>query len=82
MELLIQTLGWLGTGVVLLAYFLISSKKLSAESMWYQAMNLFGVIGVGVSVYHQEAWSAFVLQVAWGGIALWALIKMKLKTAQ
>jgi paired small multidrug resistance pump len=77
MELLIQIAGWIGTSLVLLAYFLVSSKKLSATSFVYQLMNLFGVIGVGISVYHQHAWSALALQSVWGIIAAVSLIKIQ-----
>ena len=38
-------------------------------------MNLFGAIGVGISVFHHQAWSAFVLQVIWGIIAIVSLLK-------
>lgn len=82
MELLIQAVGWIGTFLVVLAYFLISYKKLSPTSSVYQLLNLLGVIGVGINVYHQEAWSALALQLTWGIIAFMALLKLQLKKAQ
>ncbi len=77
MEILIEIGGWIGTGLVLLAYFLVSNNKVSGNSQSYQLMNLFGVIGVGLNVFHQQAWPALALQVIWGFIALAALIKRK-----
>ena len=38
-------------------------------------MNLFGAFGVGVNVFHQQAWPAVALQVVWGIIAIISLIK-------
>lgn len=76
MEFLIQTLGWIGTGLVLFAYYLVSAKKISATSFLYQLMNLLGVIGVGIGVYHVHAWSALALQVVWGTIALASLVRI------
>jgi len=75
MEILIQTSGWVGSFLIVLAYFLISYKKIDAGSKAYQAMNLLGAIGVGVNVFHQEAWPAVALQVVWGVIAILALVK-------
>ncbi|MCK9344864.1 MAG: hypothetical protein M0P64_01910 [Candidatus Pacebacteria bacterium] len=75
MEILIQTAGWVGSFLIVLAYFLISYKKIDAGSKAYQAMNLLGALGVGVNVFHQEAWPAVALQVVWGIIAVLALMK-------
>ena len=38
-------------------------------------MNLLGAIGVGVNIFHQQAWPAIALQVVWGIIAIAALTK-------
>ncbi len=40
-------------------------------------MNLFGALGVGVNVFIQQAWPALTLQVVWGIIAIFSLIKMR-----
>ena len=47
--------------------------------MWYQAMNFFGALGVGVNVFYQAAWPALALQVVWGIIAVIALVNIFLK---
>ena len=75
MEVLIQTLGWIGTLLIVSAYYLVSSKKLTGNNRTYQAMNLFGAIGVGIHVFYQEAWPAVALQSIWGIIAILSLIK-------
>ena len=77
MSLLISTLGWVGTFLVIIAYFLVSSKKLSPTSATYQLLNLFGVMGVGASLWYVEAWSALTLQIVWGIIALISLVKLQ-----
>ncbi len=74
METLIQIVGWVGTFLIVLAYFLVSYKKVDGSSKIYQAMNLLGAMGVGVNVFHQQAWPAVALQVTWGIIAIVALI--------
>lgn len=77
METLIQTTGWIGTILIVLAYFLVSYRKVSGTSKIYQAINLFGAIGVGINVFYQQAWPAVALQIVWGIIAIIALMKSK-----
>jgi len=77
METFIQIFGWIGTFLIVLAYFLVSYKKVDGSSKVYQAMNLFGAIGVGINVFHQQAWPAVALQIVWGIIAIFSLIKIR-----
>jgi cell division protein FtsW (lipid II flippase) len=77
MEIILQSIGWVGTFLIVVAYFLVSYKKIDPGSHLYQTMNLLGAIGVGVNVFQQQAWPAVALQVIWGIIALIALIKRK-----
>lgn len=73
---IIEVIGWIGTFLVVLAYFLVSYKKLEPTSRSYQLLNLFGALGIGVNVWHHQAWPSFALQIVWGAIALVALAKM------
>lgn len=76
MEILIQIVGWVGTFLIVSAYFLlVMFKKIDENSKIYQVMNLFGAIGVGMNVFYHQAWPVVVLQVVWGIIAIVALIK-------
>ena len=75
MEIVIQIFGWIGTTLIVIAYFLVSRQYLSSQSRVYQFLNLFGAIGVGANVFYQEAWPAVVLQIVWGVIAILSLIR-------
>jgi len=75
MEILAQIIGWAGTFLIVLAYFLVSNKKVESTSKSYQLMNLFGAIGVGVNVFFQHAWPAFALQIIWGIIAIVSILR-------
>lgn len=70
-------LGWIGTVLILLAYFLNSTGRVGGAGRPYQLLNLAGAICMGVSVYHQTAWPAVALQFAWGAIAVYSLLKNK-----
>ncbi len=75
MEIFAQIVGWIGAFLVVLAYFLVSYKKVQGDSRIYQLMNLFGAIGVSINASYQEAWPSFAIQIVWGVIAIVALVK-------
>lgn len=77
MNIFSQILGWGGTFLVVLAYFLVSNNKIKATSKVYQFINLFGAIGVGFNVFYQHAWPSFALQIIWAIIAIYSLLKIK-----
>jgi hypothetical protein len=77
LEILIQTIGWIGTALIVWAYYQVSNKKIDPVGKYYQWLNLVGAAGVGVNVFHQQAWPAFALEVIWAGIAAAALIRCR-----
>jgi len=77
MEIASQIIDWIGTFLIVLAYFLVSTKKVDGQSKSYQTLNLLGAIAVGVNVLHQHAWPALALQIIWGIIAIVSLLKVK-----
>ncbi|MBK5215390.1 MAG: hypothetical protein JJE53_01090 [Candidatus Pacebacteria bacterium] len=75
MEILTEVIGWIGTVLIVLAYYLVSTNKISGTSRNYQLLNVFGALAVGVNVFKQAAWPAFTLEVVWVLIAIYSLIK-------
>ncbi len=78
-EIFIQIAGWTGTFLIVMAYFLVSFKKIGPGKKAYQLMNLFGAIGVGVNVFYHQAWPALVMEIVWAAIAVFALINLTRK---
>ena len=72
-------IGWIGMILVLLAYLLVSNNKIT-NGFTYQILNLIASICMAIGVYPKNAWFSFALQVAWGIIAIVALIKLKKKS--
>ena len=68
--------GWVGMILVLLAYALLSTKKID-NGKTYQVINLVAALLMAIGVYPKKAWFSFTLQVAWAIIAIIAIIKMK-----
>lgn len=69
-------IGWIGMILVLLAYLLVSNNKIT-NGFTYQILNLIASICMAIGVYPKNAWFSFALQVAWGIIAIVALIKLR-----
>jgi hypothetical protein len=70
-NLWVDLLGWLGAGVLLFAYFLVSSRRVHGGSLLYQSLNAAGSVLLGVnSLYYGAVPSAFV-NVVWLGIAVY-----------
>lgn len=71
-----ETAGWIGTVLILAAYFLVSTKKVSPSSVNYQLMNLLGALGVAINVFVNKAYPSLALEIVWGLIAGFALYKI------
>jgi len=77
MQFITQIFGWIGTLVIIIAYLLVSYKKVDGTNKYYQMMNLFGAVCVGLNVFQQKAWPALTLQIVWGIIAISSLLTNK-----
>jgi hypothetical protein len=73
--MIIQILGWVGMVVIVLAHYLVSTKKISGISKRYHLLNIVGSVLVGLSVIQTRSWPALALQIAWILIALYAISK-------
>jgi hypothetical protein len=70
-----EIIGWIGTAAILLAYFLVSTGKLSAKSKEYQLLNLLGALGVIINSGIHKAIPSVGLNVVWLTIATYGLLK-------
>ena len=73
MEIFIQILGWIGTLLIIGAYYLVSRNSVDGKNRVYQLMNFFGSSLLLIHVFHQRAWPAVALQLVWMTIALYTL---------
>ena len=71
-------MGWIGATMMLLAYMLLSTGKISNHYL-YQILNLVAAIFMGIGLYPKNAWFSFSLEVIWGIIAVVSIIKIKNK---
>lgn len=77
MVIFVNILGWGGTVCVLLAYYLVSTKRVTGQSRKFQVLNLCGAIGLIVNGIYYFALPSVGLNVAWLAIAIIGLVQWK-----
>lgn len=65
MTILFELFGWIGTSLIVYAYYLNSSKKIKPTSKKYLYYNLIGSFLLGLNVLERGAYPALFLQVVW-----------------
>ena len=72
-EVLIEVVGWAGAGLILLAYLLVSTERLTGRSPAFQWMNLVGAAGFVVNGAWHGAIPSATLNIVWMAIAAFSL---------
>lgn len=67
--------GIVGTLMILGAFFLLQAGKISGTGLSYQLLNLFGALGVLMSLLGQFNISVFVLEIAWMAISIFGIAR-------
>ncbi len=75
-DVLINILGWIGAIALMVAYALISAKRVEGDSTGYQLLNLVGSILLMLNTLYYEAYPSSFLNLFWMGVALYALRKV------
>ena len=68
-ETWVHIIGIVGAALLLLAYFLVSRKKVDGGSRIYQLLNLAGAAMLTVLTAYTGAWAAMGLNIIWALIA-------------
>ncbi|WP_432827081.1 CBU_0592 family membrane protein [Dactylosporangium sp. CA-092794] len=71
-------LGWVGAALVLVAYALVSAKRLAGDGLPFQVMNIAGAVTLAVNSAASNAWPSVVVNVVWvgiGGVAMFRLAR-------
>ena len=77
--LLLNLLGWAGAFLLLLAYALVSFKKLEADSQTYQWLNITASILLLINTIYYCAYSSSFVNAAWTIIAFFAILTIRRK---
>ena len=77
MDLTIDILGWFGAIVVLLAYALVSTRRVEGDSLPYQSLNIAGASLLLANTAYKGAYPSTFVNAIWIGIAILALCRAK-----
>lgn len=76
MEIILQALGWIGAFGLLSAFYLNSTKKLSADSAKYQSINLISAIMLAINAIYIGSIPFVIINVFWAIVAAISLSKL------
>jgi phosphoglycerol transferase MdoB-like AlkP superfamily enzyme len=77
----VDLVGWIGAGLLLIAYGLVSFKKLRADSGYYQLLNVVGSCLLIVNTIYYRAYPSAVVNLIWIIIALVAAYRLRSSAA-
>lgn len=72
--MIVDIVGWIGASLILIAYYLISNKKLTSNNKKYQLLNLTGALMLMVNAYVNGSFPLTGLNVIWAIVAVKALL--------
>ncbi|HEX9582257.1 MAG TPA: hypothetical protein VF970_14230 [Gemmatimonadales bacterium] len=82
MQTLIDTLGWIGAAAVLVAYWMVSSHRVTGGARLYQALNACGSVFLLANTLYYGAYPSTFVNGIWLGIAVWALARARARRAE
>jgi hypothetical protein len=68
-----DAIGWMGAALLLVAYAMVSSKKLEVDSTAYQLLNIIGSVFLVANTIFYRAYPSSFVNVIWAGIAIFSI---------
>jgi hypothetical protein len=72
----IALLGWVGAAVLLAAYALVSTKRITGDSAVFQGLNMAGGAALALNSAANGAWPSAALNVVWVAIGAVAMFRL------
>jgi len=72
--IMIDVGGWIGAALLLIAYALVSTRRLVGDSTIYQLLNVSGSVLLIINSFFYGAYPSVGINIAWIAIALSALL--------
>jgi hypothetical protein len=69
-EILINIFGWVGAILLVLAYGLVSIKRVGGDSIFYQILNVIASVLLITNSYYYKAFPSVAVNCIWISIAL------------
>jgi hypothetical protein len=80
--LIVDISGWIGAILLLLAYGLVSRKKVAGDAISYQLLNAVGSIFLIVNSFYYKAYPSVAVNVFWISIALITMLQYRKKAKE
>ena len=77
--MLVDVAGWIGVVALLVAYGLVSTKRIEGDSVVYQMLNLVGAGLLIANSFYYGAYPSVGINVIWIGIAVYALWRRQVR---
>ena len=74
-NLAINIVGWVGVAMLLLAYWMVSTKRMEGSGIAFQLLNILGAAGLVTNSYYYGALPSVGVNVAWIAIGGYALLR-------
>ncbi|WP_147321471.1 MULTISPECIES: CBU_0592 family membrane protein [unclassified Arenibacter] len=74
-----EIIGWTGSALFIISYFLLSINRLSARSMLYQLMNVVGGICLLICAYDTQDRPNLFTNLIWIFIGVFAIVKIQVR---
>lgn len=75
--MLVDIAGWIGVVVLLIAYGLVSTKRMEGDDVGYQVLNIVGAILLVINSSHYGAYPSVGVNIVWTAIAIYALVRRR-----
>lgn len=72
--MLIESIGWIGAILILLAYWLLTHKVTHSHSYLYQGLNLVGGLTLVFEAWAKNSYPVILLNVVWVMVAIYGLL--------
>ena len=76
-QLWFDAIGWVGAVALLIAYAMVSHRKLEADSAMYQLLNISGSILLAANTIFYGSYPSTFVNLIWAGIAVFAIAARK-----
>ena len=77
MNILIESLGWIASVLIVGSYALNITGRLPAESKWYVWSNIIGGFFFVINTYFHQAYPSMVVNIIWVIIAIVMILRRK-----
>lgn len=72
-----DTIGWVGATALLIAYAMVSHRKLEGDSATYQLLNISGSILLAANTIFYGSYPSTFVNLIWAGIAFFSIMTRK-----